>query len=175
MWAAIIVAVTLLGRWAFSVDTHAQEGDGPRPTVTPTSLLDEEDDGEKKKKEVPPDCSDPGNAGYPECAGYRAPTPTPEPTPTMRPGECSPFDDDCSPPQRPTATKVPGNSCPPHQTCVTPELTEETEDDTPLRPRTRQRHLAEAAVRRRTLNRLLGAPRRRLSGHRRRRQYRIVL
>ena len=38
VWAAIIVAVTLLGRWAFSVDTHAQEGDGSTPTVTPTSL-----------------------------------------------------------------------------------------------------------------------------------------
>ena len=24
VWAAIIVAVTLMGRWAFSVDTHAQ-------------------------------------------------------------------------------------------------------------------------------------------------------
>ena len=25
VWAAIIVAITLLGRWAFSVDTYAQE------------------------------------------------------------------------------------------------------------------------------------------------------
>ena len=51
MWAAIIIAVTLLGRWAFSVDTHAQEGGGPTPTVTPTTLLDEEGDGEKEKRE----------------------------------------------------------------------------------------------------------------------------
>ena len=132
VWAAIIVAVTLSGRWAFSVDTYAQEGGSPTPTVTPTSLLDEEGDSdEEEKREDLPDCTDPGNAGYPECSGYRTPTPTPEPTPTMRPGECNPFDDDCSPPQRPTATKVPGNSCPPHQTCVTPEPTEETEDDAP--------------------------------------------
>ena len=69
VWAAIIVAVTLLGRWAFSVDTHAQEdgelGQGwawltPTPTPTP----------EVKKKEEPPDCEDPGNSGYPECQGY---------------------------------------------------------------------------------------------------------
>ena len=51
MWAAIIVAVTLLGRWAFSVDTYAQEGVmGRRPTVTPTSLLDEEGDSATKEK-----------------------------------------------------------------------------------------------------------------------------
>ena len=42
VWAAIIIAVTLLGRWAFSVETYAQEGGGPTPTVTPTTLLDEE-------------------------------------------------------------------------------------------------------------------------------------
>ena len=137
MWAAIIVAVTLLGRWAFSVDTYAQEGGGPTPTVTPTSLLDEEGDGEtKEKREYAPNCEEPFNADHPNCSGYvpiadRTPTPRPEPIPTMRPGECSPFDDDCSPAQRPTATRMPGNSCPPHQTCVTPEPTEETEEDTP--------------------------------------------
>ncbi len=38
--AAIIVAVALLGRWAFSVDTYAQDGiqPTPTPTVTPTTL-----------------------------------------------------------------------------------------------------------------------------------------
>ena len=34
--AAIIVAVALLGRWAFSVDTYAQDGIQPTPTPTPT-------------------------------------------------------------------------------------------------------------------------------------------
>ena len=85
MWAAIIVAVTLMGRWAFSVDTHAQEGGGP--TVTPPTLLDEEeDDGDKEKREDLPDCSDPGNAGYPECwTPTPAPTSTPLPTSTPKP------------------------------------------------------------------------------------------
>ena len=105
MWAAIIVAVTLLGRWAFSVDTHAQEGGGSTPTVTPTSLLDEEGGGEEKKKrnESPPDCSLPGYSGYPECHGYVPPTSTPEPTSTVtpcRPPHC--YDD--RPTARPTAT-----------------------------------------------------------------------
>ena len=83
VWAAIIVAVTLLGRWAFSVDTHAQEGGGSTPTVTPTTLLDEEgDDDEEEKREDLPDCTDPGTWGYPECSGYRTPTPTRTPTAT---------------------------------------------------------------------------------------------
>ena len=95
MWAAIIITVTLLGRWAFSVDTYAQEGGGPSPTVTPTTLGEEREEGEedKKKKEEPPDCTDPGNAGYPECAGYRTPTPRPTATDTPRP--------------TPTATRTP--------------------------------------------------------------------
>ena len=85
MWAAIIVAVTLLGRWAFSVDTHAQEGGGPTPTVTPTSLLDEEgDDGDEEKRENVLDCSDPGNSGHPQCTNPD-PTSTPQPTSTPRP------------------------------------------------------------------------------------------
>ena len=66
-WVAIILVVIVIGRWAFSVDTHAQE-DGElgqgwawlTPTPTP----------EVKKKEEPPDCEDPGNSGYPECQGY---------------------------------------------------------------------------------------------------------
>ena len=41
VWAAIIIAVTLLGRWAFSVETYAQEGGGQVPTVTPTTLGEE--------------------------------------------------------------------------------------------------------------------------------------
>ena len=38
-WAAIILTVVLIGHWAFSVDTHAQEGGTPQPTVTPTTSL----------------------------------------------------------------------------------------------------------------------------------------
>ena len=90
VWAAIIVAVTLLGHWAFSVDTHAQESGGPTPTVTPTSLLDEGGDEEDEKREELPDCSDPGYAGYPECW-----TATPRPTATNTPRP------------RPTATDTP--------------------------------------------------------------------
>ena len=87
MWAAIIIAVTLLGRWAFSVDTYAQEGGGPTPTVTPTTLGEEGDsDGDKEKREELPDCSDSGNAGYPECWTHTpAPTSTPRPTSTPKP------------------------------------------------------------------------------------------
>ena len=104
MWAAIIIAVTLLGRWAFSVDTYAQEGGGPTPTVTPTSLLGEEGEGEKEKREDLPDCEDPGYVGHPSCSGYVSivdrtataeaiqsatatprPTSTPIPTSTPRP------------------------------------------------------------------------------------------
>ena len=85
VWEAIIVAVTLLGRWAFSVDTHAQEGGGSTPTVTPTSLLDEEgDDGDEEKRENVLDCSDPGNSGHPQCTNPD-PTSTPQPTSTPRP------------------------------------------------------------------------------------------
>ena len=97
VWAAIIIAVTLLGRWAFSVDTYAQEGGSPTPTVTPTSLLDEEgDDGDEEKRENVLDCSDPGNSGHPQCTNpdptstprptfTRTPTPIPTPTKTPTP------------------------------------------------------------------------------------------
>ena len=105
VWAAIIVAVALLGRWAFSVDTHAQEGGGPSVTVTPTSLLDEAGDGdEDEKREDVLDCSDPGNSGHPQCSNpdptstprppsTRTPTPIPPPTksPTPRTGPPIPF------------------------------------------------------------------------------------
>ena len=51
---------TLLGRLGVLGDTHAQEGGGPTPTVTPTTLLDEEEDGEtKEKREDAPDCTRP--------------------------------------------------------------------------------------------------------------------
>ena len=70
VWTAIIVAVTLLGRWAFSVDTHAQEGGGPTPTVTQTTLGEEGDGDEEEKRENAPDCEEPFNAGHPSCSGY---------------------------------------------------------------------------------------------------------
>ena len=95
MWAAIIVAVTLLGRWAFSVDTHAQEGGGPTPTVTPPTLLDEED-GEEEERNAIPDCDAPDASLFPACwtptptktsvptTTYTpVPTSTPVPTPTL--------------------------------------------------------------------------------------------
>ena len=68
VWAAIIVAVTLLGRWAFSVDTYAQEGGGPTPTVTPTTLGEEGD--EEEEREDFPNCEEPFNADHPSCSGY---------------------------------------------------------------------------------------------------------
>ncbi len=73
VWAAIIVAVTLLGRWAFSVDTHAQEGGGSTPTVTPTTLGDvgqEGEEDEEEKRENAPNCEEPFNASHPSCRGY---------------------------------------------------------------------------------------------------------
>ena len=79
MWAAIIIAVAVLGRWAFTVDTHAQEGDGtfiqltPAPPPTPFWSW---------RKENTVDCSDPGNAGHPIC---NLPTSTPRPTETPPP------------------------------------------------------------------------------------------
>ena len=141
VWAAIIVAVALLGRWAFSVDTHAQEGGGPSVTVTPTSLLDEAGDGdEDEKREDVLDCSDPGNSGHPQCSNpdptstprppsTRTPTPIPPPTksPTPRTGPPIPF----------VPTEVP---CPPGWTrgpCYapggtwTPTNTPIPSDDTP--------------------------------------------
>ena len=82
--------MTLLGRWAFSVDTYAQEGGGPSPavtpTVTPTTLGEEGDGEEEEKREELPDCTDPGNAGYPECwTPTPRPTETPPPTKTPKP------------------------------------------------------------------------------------------
>ena len=70
VWAAIIIAVTLLGRWAFSVDTYAQEGGGSTPTVTPTSLGEEGDGDEQEKRENYPDCEEPFNEDHPSCSGY---------------------------------------------------------------------------------------------------------
>ena len=64
------------GRWAFSVDTYAQEGGGPTPTVTPTSLLDEE--GQRDKGEAGrtrPDCTRPEFQDDPICM---LPTSTPD-------------------------------------------------------------------------------------------------
>ena len=69
MWVAIIVAVTLLGRWAFSVDTHAQEGGGSTPTVTPMTLGEERDEEEEEREDFP-NCEEPFNADHPSCSGY---------------------------------------------------------------------------------------------------------
>ena len=101
VWAAIIIAVTLLGRWAFSVDTYAQEGSSPTPTVTPTSLLDEEGDGEKEKKEIPPDCTRPEFEDDPMCIPATA---TPAPTSTPKPPTATPEPTNTPEPIDPWAT-----------------------------------------------------------------------
>ena len=121
---------------------HARAGGGtPTPTVTPTTLLDEEGDGEKEKKEIPPDCSLPGYSGYPECHGYVPPTSTPEPTSTVtpcRPPHC--YDDrpTARPTATPTATARPTATATPTNT-ATPTKTVQGAGARPrLRPPTRQ-------------------------------------
>ena len=102
-WAAIILVVIVIGRWAFSVDTHAQEGGELGQgwvLYTPTPEV-------KKKREIPPDCTRPGFSGYPECWTS---TPTEAPPPTETP----------IPP--PTATPVPPTPTPVPPTPV-PTLT----------------------------------------------------
>ena len=101
IWAAIIIAVAVLGHWAFSVDTHAQEGGGPTPTVTPTSLLDEEGDGEKEEKEIPPDCTRPDFEDDPMCIPATA---TPAPTSTPKPPTATPEPTNTPEPIDPWAT-----------------------------------------------------------------------
>ena len=124
MWAAIIIAVTLLGRWAFSVDTHALAAASTAPDATSTQ------DTGKKKREEPPDCSKPGFSGYPECQGYVSPTPRPTPIP-CHPLHCPTPTSTATP--TPTKTPTPTNTPTATPTATPTETPTETVSPSPTR------------------------------------------